>query len=311
MLTRVTELQTLNDDLRAVLESLPAFVMTIGKDHRITWCSRYANGLTPELVIGKPAIEFVGPEYKETARRAFEECFRTGNPSSYDTSSGGRITSESPMYFSVYVSPIRRGGEIVALSLATQEITDRKRLEAQLRESVDQLKRYAKELEEKNRLLAEENAERERTESALRRQQEVVSALSTPIIQAWDGVLALPIVGALDAPRASQMMEKLLGEIVRTRARFAVLDLTGVDSVDTSTVGHLLGVVRATGLLGSRCLVSGISPAIAQTMVSMGSDAAAFMTFSQMQDALRYALQQEGVRGAASLNRGRALPNYR
>src|SRR5687768_6334423 len=91
MLVRVAELEMLNDDGRDVLESLPGFIMTIDKEHRITWCSRYANGLTPELVIGKPAVEFVAPEYRETARRIFEECFRTGEPTSYETSSGGRI----------------------------------------------------------------------------------------------------------------------------------------------------------------------------------------------------------------------------
>ena len=95
------------------------------------------------------------------------------------------------------------------------------------------------------------------------------------------------------------MMEKLLAEIVRTRARFAVLDLTGVDTVDTSTVQHLLSVARAASLLGSRCLVSGISPAVAQAMVSLGSDGGSFTTFGQMQDALRFALFHEGVREGA------------
>jgi anti-anti-sigma factor len=122
--------------------------------------------------------------------------------------------------------------------------------------------------------------------------------MSTPIIQAWEGVLVLPIVGSLDRGRASQVMERLLAEIVRTQSRFAVLDLTGVDAIDTSTVGHLLEIVRAVSLLGSRCLVSGISPAIAQTMVGLGG-AESLTTFAQLEDALRHALLASGVQATA------------
>lgn len=280
--------------MHRILKSLPGLVMTLDKNHKITWINRLVVEVRMEDVMGAPAVAFVMPEYREIATKAFDYSFRTGKPTTYETQSS--VSDDQPLFFKVYVGPILRGGEVTAVTLVTDDITERKLLEARLRESVEQLKGYAEELEEKNKLLAEENAERERTEHELRRQQAVVSALSTPIIQAWEGVLVLPIVGALDSTRASQMMEKLLAEIVRTRARFAVLDLTGVDTVDTSTVAHLLNVARAAGLLGSRCLVSGISPAIAQTMVSIGSDADAFMTFGQMQDALRYALVHEGVR---------------
>ena len=283
-----------------IITSLPSLIMTIDREHRITWISHYRPGYTAENVLGAPALTFVMPAYREVAQRSFEEAFRTGKPIVYEVH--GPPTRENPAsaYYSVHLGPILRDGEVIALTLVTEEITARKRLEEQLRESVERLKGYAEELEEKNRLLAAENAERERTAEALRRQQEMVSALSTPIIQAWQGVLALPIVGSLDGARAAQMMEKLLAEIVRTRARFAVLDLTGVEAVDTSTVGHLLAVVRAAGLLGSRCLVSGISPSIAQTMVSIGSDAEAFTTFGQLQDALRFALLHEGVGSRAT-----------
>jgi anti-anti-sigma regulatory factor len=195
----------------------------------------------------------------------------------------------------MHVGPLTRDGEIVALTVAAAEITERKRLEAELLASVKRLETYADALEEKNRLLEEENQERERAQAALRVHEEVIRSLSTPIIQAWEGVLALPIVGSLNRERAAQLMERLLEEIVRTQSRFAVLDLTGVDAVDTSTVGHLLNVMRAVSLLGSRCLVSGISPGIAQTIVGLGSTMEGLLTFGQMQDALRYALLESGV----------------
>ncbi|KYF92809.1 Fis family transcriptional regulator, partial [Sorangium cellulosum] len=184
------------------------------------------------------------------------------------------------------IVPIQGG-----VAVTMRDTTDRKRLEDQLRQSIDRLEAYAEELEGKNRMLAEENAERERTASVLRQQQEAIRALSTPIIQAWEGVLVLPIIGALDSGRATQIMEKLLGEVVRTQAHFAVLDLTGVEDVDAPTVDHLLQVARAASLLGSRCLISGISPGVAQAIVELGSDARTFETFGELEDALRHALR--------------------
>lgn len=177
-----------------------------------------------------------------------------------------------------------------------RDITDRKRLEEQLRQSIERLETYAEELEGKNQMLAQENEERERIASVLRQQQDAIRALSTPIIQAWDGVLALPIIGVLDSGRAAQIMEKLLAEIVRTRASFAVLDLTGVEEVDAPTLDHLLQVARAASLLGSCCLISGISPEIAQAMAALGSEANTFETFAELQDALRHALFVTGAR---------------
>ncbi|MGK3982199.1 PAS domain S-box protein [Sorangium sp. So ce136] len=189
------------------------------------------------------------------------------------------------------IVPIQGG-----VAVTMRDTTDRKRLEDQLRQSIDRLEAYAEELEGKNRMLADENAERERTASVLRQQQEAIRALSTPIIQAWEGVLVLPIIGALDSGRATQIMEKLLGEVVRTQAHFAVLDLTGVEDVDAPTVDHLLQVARAASLLGSRCLISGISPGVAQAIVELGSDARTFETFGELEDALRHALRVSGAR---------------
>ncbi|WP_437725604.1 PAS domain S-box protein [Sorangium sp. So ce861] len=178
------------------------------------------------------------------------------------------------------------------VAVTARDITPFKRLEGDLREALQRREADAEELGEKNRMLAEENAERERAQALLRQQQETMLAMSTPIIQAWEGVLVLPVIGTVDTARAAQIMERLLPEIVRTQARYAVLDLTGVSAVDAATVSHLLAVVRAASLLGSRCLVSGISPAIARTMTEIGGAEGAFMTFGLLQNALRYALSR-------------------
>ncbi|XXX78408.1 PAS domain S-box protein [Sorangium sp. So ce134] len=178
------------------------------------------------------------------------------------------------------------------VAVTARDITPFKQLEGELREALQRREAYAEELGEKHRMLAEENAERERAEALLRRQQETMLAMSTPIIQAWEGVLVLPVIGTVDTARAAQIMERLLPEIARTQAHYAVLDLTGVSAVDAATVAHLLAVVRAASLLGSRCLVSGISPAIARTMTEIGGAEGAFMTFGLLQNALRYALSR-------------------
>ncbi|WP_438014472.1 PAS domain S-box protein [Sorangium sp. So ce315] len=178
------------------------------------------------------------------------------------------------------------------VAVTVRDITASRRLEAELREALQRRESDAEELQRKNRQLAEENAERERAEALLRQQQETMLEMSTPIIQAWEGVLVLPVIGTVDTARAAQIMERLLPEIVRTQARYAILDLTGVSAVDAATVSHLLAVVRAASLLGSRCLVSGISPAIARTMTEIGSAEGAFLTFGLLQNALRFALSR-------------------
>lgn len=131
-------------------------------------------------------------------------------------------------------------------------------------------------------------------ERALRESEEATVALSAPVIKVWDGVLALPVIGTVDRARALRMMERLLHEIVRNKALFAILDLTGVEIVDADTASHLLSIVRAANLLGSHCVVSGISTPTAQTMVNLDVEVGELVTFATLQDALRHALDQSG-----------------
>lgn len=129
-------------------------------------------------------------------------------------------------------------------------------------------------------------------EAALRRS---IEALSTPIIQIWEGVLALPVIGALDGARAERMMATLLDAIAEQSCRIAIIDVTGVKSLDASTIEHLLRMVRATSLLGSRCLISGISPAVAQTATTLGIDLSGLQFFRSLKECLRFTLQQRGA----------------
>lgn len=167
------------------------------------------------------------------------------------------------------------------------------------RESEERARGYAEELSRKNQLLEQEVEERRRAEETLRKQREAITALSAPIIQVWEGVIAMPIIGFIDSARAAQMMEKLLGEIVRLQVRHAILDLTGVDTVDTATANYLLGMVRAAALLGSACAISGISPHVAQIMVGLGIGAEGFASFGTLQDALKHAIEGSMARPRA------------
>jgi PAS domain S-box-containing protein len=282
----LTDLRRRAAVLDSLLNSLPPFIMTLDLDHRVLTANRTIPEIPREAVIGASAFAFIAPQFHEAARQCFEEVLRTAGPSKYETIAPG--PGGKPAWYTSYVGPIIEGGRVTGFSVAIDDITTHKKALEELQVAAGKLAAHARELEEKNKLLALENAERERTEAALR-------AVSTPIIHAWEGVLALPIIGSVDGPRAAQMMEMLLGEIVRTRARFAVLDLTGVDAVDTATVANLLRIVRAAGLLGSRCLISGIAPAVAQTMVTAGGNAEGLQTFGKLQDALRFALLKEGV----------------
>ncbi len=157
--------------------------------------------------------------------------------------------------------------------------------------------------------LRHEVVERQETERTLReklafieRQEQAIKALSAPIIQVWSGVLVLPIVGGLEGSRAADVMDRLLGEIVQTRSRYTILDLTGVEVVDTSTADHLIKIVRSVELLGARSVITGIRPAVAQTMVSLGMDLSKMITLGNLQEGLkacmRWMAEADGSRGA-------------
>jgi rsbT co-antagonist protein RsbR len=131
-------------------------------------------------------------------------------------------------------------------------------------------------------------------ETVIRRQQEEMLELSTPVVQLWEGIVALPLIGTLDSARTSIVMETLLQTIVDTRSELAIIDITGVPTVDTLVAQHLLKTVAAARLMGADCIISGIRPQIAQTMVHLQIDLSAVTTKATMAEALRFALRRSG-----------------
>jgi len=120
--------------------------------------------------------------------------------------------------------------------------------------------------------------------------------LSTPVVRLWDGIIAVPLVGMLDSARTQLVMEKLLETLVATGADHAVLDITGVPTVDTEVAQHLLKTVNAARLLGAECTVSGIRPQVAQTIVSLGIEFGDIATKATLADALAHALSRAGLK---------------
>jgi rsbT co-antagonist protein RsbR len=131
-------------------------------------------------------------------------------------------------------------------------------------------------------------------EDVIRRQQEEMLELSTPVVKLWDGILALPMVGTLDSARTQVVMESLLNRIVETGSEIAILDITGVPTVDTLVAQHLLKTVTALRLMGAECIISGVRPQIAQTIVHLGVDLTGVATKANLADALKLALHRTG-----------------
>ena len=136
--------------------------------------------------------------------------------------------------------------------------------------------------------------QRAREQVILRQQQELLE-LSTPVVQLWDSVLALPLIGTLDSARTQVVMENLLQKIVDTGASIAIIDITGVPTVDTLVAQHLLKTIAAARLMGADCIISGIRPQIAQTIVHLGVNLEDVITKSTLADAFKIALKRTGA----------------
>jgi len=165
--------------------------------------------------------------------------------------------------------------------------SDAKQLASELWEIsvlVDELGLYTAEIHQQHR------------EEVILRQQQEVLELSTPVVQLWESVLALPLIGTLDSARTQIVMETLLQRIVETSAKIAVIDITGVPTVDTLVAQHLMKTVSAARLMGADCIISGIRPQIAQTIVHLGVDLNDIVTKSTLAAAFQMALEQLGAK---------------
>lgn len=174
--------------------------------------------------------------------------------------------------------------DLQTLALANQE------KDASLELQQQTLKERLAVIEEQRALVAEQERELRAKLETIELQAEAIRELSTPILDIEDDVIALPIVGVLDSRRALDLTTSLLEHIGAQGTRCVILDLTGVDVVDTKTADHLIKVVQATALMGARCVLTGLSPSVAQTLVTIGVDTRGLRTLRSMKDGLRDSL---------------------
>jgi rsbT co-antagonist protein RsbR len=242
---------------KAIAESVDRLPIIIWAVDKGGVCTLISGALAPELglrpdeLIGKNMLEMFADRQDITAhiRRTL-----AGEEHVVELSFGDRFVRTR------YVPTRGPFGEIIGLSAATEDATDQRRIEAQLREQVELI-------EEQRRAIAE---------------------LGTPIIEVWQDVLAVPVVGTIDAARAEGMLSALLDAIMARRARFAILDLTGVETVDAATAEHLVRVVEAARLLGCEGVITGIRPSVAGTLVDIGAELSKIRTLRSLKDALRF-----------------------
>ena len=211
-------------------------------------------GYAAAEIVGRPVNILVAPDSPDEVPQILEKIKRGERVDHFETV---RVKKNGESFdVSLTVSPIRdASGRIAGASTVARDITEQKRLREEL----------------------------------IRRAQEILD-VSTPVLQVWDGVVVAPFIGTLDTQRAQQFMECLLQRIVETNASVALLDVTGVPAIDTRTAQHLIETITSVRLLGAQAVLTGVRPAIAQTLAHLGINLADVVTRSSLSAGLRVAL---------------------
>lgn len=275
---------------QSALDALPQPMWIYGPDGVVAGCNVAAETfwlLPREHVVGKfNAYEHAAASQDPTyllLTRALRSVFATGEvetcePVLIDLANVDVVASVSRQqaYIENTIFPLRDAAGVVRFAAVMQrDITEL----VEKRQAIDQA--MAKIAAQDVLISALEAAQH-----AIDEQRRTIEELSTPIIQVWEGVLTLPVVGVIDEGRAAEMMHKLLEEIVKTRAEFAIVDLTGVRSVDLTTAESLARILGAVTLLGARGILSGVSPVVAEALTAIEVDMTKFETCRDLSDAL-------------------------
>ena len=238
-----------------ILNQIPTTVMAIDKDMNVIYLNDSGRNLLNrkmEDIIGKHCYDLFNSEHCNTEECRMKRALTEGK--AFSARNQVNINNQIiPIEY--YAVPLRNGeGEIVGGLEYVLDITERVQYEERLRE-----------------------------------QSYTIRQMSTPTIKLWEGVLVLPIVGVIDSMRAQHMMESMLTKIVETYSKVIILDIQGVAAVDTAVANHLIKITKATKLMGCDCILSGISPAVAQTIIHLGVEMEAIKTRATLSDALEEA----------------------
>lgn len=219
--------------------------------------------------LGGSGIDMDGPAYAR-ARQVLNEISRSRALLGFSPSDTARFvfSLKEPLFERVRIYHVQDGAGLASDTWALSAVLDRLGL-------------FTIEMYQKSR------------EEVIRRQQEEIAELSTPVVKLWEGVLALPLIGTLDSARTQVVMENLLQSIVDTGSDIAIIDITGVPTVDTLVAQHLLKTISAARLMGADCVISGIRPQIAQTMVHLGVELNV-VSKASLADAFALALKRTG-----------------
>lgn len=185
---------------------------------------------------------------------------------------------------------VERALNYVLMDLQTMTLASKER-EAFLEQQQQALLEKSQVIEEQKAQVTAQERELEVKMNIIQQQAAAIAQLSTPIMEIWQDVLLLPIVGTVDTHRSVTVKRTLLQMIGRTRAKCVILDITGVELVDSGTANHLLKVVRASGLMGAHCVLTGLSDSVAETLVDLGVDLSEVATLGSLRDGLRYCLK--------------------
>lgn len=246
---------------RSLIEASLDPLVTISPEGKIT----DVNGAT-EKITGRRREELIGTDFSdyftvpEDARAGYEQVFRDGEVIDYPLELRHVAGKVTPVLYNAAVYR-DEGGDVIGVFAAARDITEQK--------------------------LAEQR---------IRQQSQEILELSTPVIQIWDGIVAVPLIGSLDSQRTQLFMERLLERIVETNSPMALVDIMGVPTIDTQTAQHLIETITAVRLLGAQVVLTGVRPVIAQTLVHLGVDLSGITTRASMAAGLKVALESMSLR---------------
>jgi rsbT co-antagonist protein RsbR len=250
---------------RLALQNVPNIVLITDRDGIIQHITM--DGTIIDDVVGQSQYDFIPEDQHDMVRKAAEEVFSAGETRSYENQAAP--PDEPPRWYSTVIKPIKREGEVIAASVFTEDVTDQKSTEDELQRAKDEL---------------------------IAQQSRAIQELSTPVIEVWEDILVLPLIGAIDTARAQRVVENLLETIVEKQASVVIMDITGVPLIDTAVANHLIMTVAAVTILGTRLILTGVSPHNAQTLVKLGVDLGDIVTKSSLRAGLKLAFQLTGCR---------------
>jgi len=257
----------------SLLNSMSNFAGILDKDGRVEFVNKapieslgYVEEDVEEDVIGKKYWETPwfnrSKETQEKVRNATLRALEKGERVQIEITAFMKDGTPFPAILNT--GPLRdEEGEIIGAVVEGKPITEQKKLEEQLRKTIEKLKAAQEEL-------------------------------MTPVVQVWENILALPIIGVVDSYRAQKIMETLLNRIVKTQSEMVIIDITGVASMDTEVANHLVKTVKAANLLGCTCVITGVRPEVAQTMIHLGINFGELVTKRDMQEGLKDCLERMG-----------------